>query len=137
MIIDEVSKVKKMIDMINKISKQASTNYDILFGCFLILLVGYFQQLTPVGYSAMYSGECLPFQFIENIFLSQESHRQAVESQEAFIRILSHCQQGNVDESYWNLLKGIFCQTATDSKHEKWDNAPHLFYDKNRRLNTI
>ena len=59
----------------------------------------------------------------------QESHRQAGESQEVFARILSHFQQGNVDESYLNILKGRFCQISTNAKHVKWDNVPHLFYD--------
>ena len=77
----------------------------------------------------MYSGECLLFQYIENVVVLQESHRQAGESQEDFVRLLSHCQQGNVDEIDWNLIKDRFCQIATDTKHTKWDNASHLFCD--------
>ena len=115
--------------MIYKRLMQASANYYVPIQNIFSHFSWRFQQLPPVGDAAIYYGECLIFQSIGNVVVLKESHWQAGESQEASVQLLSHFQQVKLDESYWNLLKGRFCQIATDAKHAKWDNAPHLFND--------
>ena len=84
---------KKMINMIDKRLRQASGKYDIPFGGFLIILVGDFQQLPPVGDKAIYEDDCLLFQSIENVVQLVQCQRQGGDTvaQLAFKQVLSHC----------------------------------------------
>ena len=119
-----------MLLHIDKRLREASGKKDKSFGGFFVIFVGDFQQLPPVGDTALYDGECILFESIENVIKLHESNRQlgTTERQRKFQRLLSNCQNGNLDEDDWQLLKTRFPQFARDSRDEIWNDAPRLFY---------
>ena len=71
------------------------------------------------------------FESIEHVVFLERSERQCHQDpdREAFDRVLRHCQEGQLDEDDWNVLKTRFIQTAQDTNCSDWDNATRLFYD--------
>lgn len=62
-IIDEVSMMgKKMLSHIDKRLREASGKNNKPFGDFFVIFVGDYQQLPPVGDTAVFDGECIVFQ---------------------------------------------------------------------------
>ena len=55
-ITDEVSMMgRKMLVQIEQILRQASGREDLLYSGFIVIIVGYFQQIPPVGDKPMYT----------------------------------------------------------------------------------
>ena len=77
--------------------RQASGQEDLPYGVFIVILVGYFQQLPPVGDKPMYTEEnaedFLLLNNIQNVVILKQPQRQVGNSPEElkFQRILQPC----------------------------------------------
>ena len=69
-----------MLVKIEKRLRQASEREDLPYGRFIVILVGYFQQLSPVGDKPMYtegnSEASLLFKNIQNVVILKQPQRQ-------------------------------------------------------------
>ena len=100
-IINEVlMMVRKMLVQFEKRSRQASGREDLPYGGFIVIIVGYFKQIPPVGDKWMYTEgnteAFLLFNNIQNDVILKQHQRQMRNSPEElkFQRILQHCQEG-------------------------------------------
>ena len=106
-------------------------------GRFTVVLVGDFQQLPPVGETSMYQPDDSPgtlaYYVFKNVVILHESHHHAGQEDQyrSFQKILSLCEAGTLEAEDWNVLKTCFIQNSPDASDPKWDDAPHLFHDKN------
>ena len=87
MIINGVSTMgRNMLVQIEKISRQASGREDLPYGGFIVILVGYFQQLPLVGDKTIYTeGNVkyyLLFNNIQNNVILKQPQRQVGNSPE-------------------------------------------------------
>ena len=143
-IIDEISMMgKKMLMQVDQILREASGKNDLLFGGYVVVMVGDLRQLPPVADKPIFltdsSRAKLIFHAIETVVVLQKSMRQdnTDRDQKSFSRILKDCESGKLDEDEWKSLKRRFQSLAKDRYEAKWNDFVHLFYEKKVLLNTI
>ena len=93
-----------MLVQIEKRLRQASGREDPPYGGFIVIIVGYFQQIPPVGDKLMYnevnSEASLLFNNIQHVVILKQHQQQVGKSPEElkFQQILQHCQEGSLTE---------------------------------------
>ncbi|HEY0652265.1 MAG TPA: AAA family ATPase, partial [Chryseosolibacter sp.] len=138
-ILDEISMLgSKGIKNVDARLREASGKLDRIFGGFHVILVGDFKQLPPVGdkpiYSTTEAGASSLFQSFQTVVLLKQSQRHQGDSEDhiSFRRVLTHCEQGTLDETDWDTLKRRTPAQAADASNIQWDNAPRLFFDNKK-----
>ena len=136
-VIDEVSTMGgNMLVQIEKILRKAYGQEDLPYGGFIVIIVGGFQLLPPVGDKPMYTeGNAEAYILLKNVpktFILKQPQRQVGNSPEElkFQWILQHCQEGSLTEQDWMDLSEQFVGTASGSNDVSWDQDHQVFYDK-------
>ena len=110
-------------------SNQDYGREDLPYVGFIVIIVGYFQQLLPICDKTMYTEgneeASLLFTNIQNVVILKQPQRQVGNSPEElkFQQILQNCQEGSLTEQDWMDLSEQFVVTASDSNDVIWDQA--------------